>query len=172
MKMGKRVAPFVALVAALVLVGQPTVLAQQTGQWTGVTNQGQQMGFTVQAGAPEYIDSWYFGFSITCPDGAGIGEGVGFGGFNVPIQNNKFSFKYASVLLIFAWHGVFNSDTAASGAATVQIPAFVAPTHVTQDCKAHVTWTAAPGIAAPHHYQHFIQVTRHPDGSVTASSVY
>ena len=50
--MGRRVVPFVALVTALVLVSQTTAMAQQTGQWTGVTDQGVQMGFTVQPGSP------------------------------------------------------------------------------------------------------------------------
>jgi hypothetical protein len=168
--MGRRVVPFMGLVTALVLVSQTSVLAQQTGHWTGLTNQGQQMSFTVQPGQPEFIDSWSFGFNITCPDGQQIGAGVGFSGFNVPIVDNKFSFKYKAVFFIFSWHGVFQNDTSASGAATHQVPAFVYPTNETQDCKQKVTWTAAPGIVAPHHYKYFIQVTRHPDGSVTVST--
>jgi hypothetical protein len=172
MKMGRRVVPFGALVMALVLVTQTTAMAQQTGQWTGVTDQGVQMGFTVQPGQPEYIDSWSFGFNITCPDGQQIGAGVGFSGFNVPIVDNKFSFKYKSVFFIFSWHGVFQNDTSASGVAIHQLPAFVYPTNATQDCKQKVRWTAGAGIAAPRHYQHFTQVTRHPDGSVTVSALY
>jgi len=171
--MGRRVVPFVALVTALVLVSQTTAMAQQTGQWTGVTDQGVQMGFTVQPGSPEYIDSWNYAVALTCPDGSSIGAGFGFGGFNVPINDRAFKFKYYSVFFIFAWNGKFPTDTSAKGAANIQYAAFKYGTNTLQDCRGKTTWTAAPGLgSAPRHMDHFFQVTRHPDGSVTVTQQY
>src|SRR5438477_2737123 len=144
MKMGLKIAPFAGLVVALVLVGEPAVYAQQTGSWTGTTSQGYQMGFDVQPGTPEYIDSWNYSVSLTCPDGSSIGAGFGFGGFNVPINNNAFQFKYYSVFFIFGWKGTFPTQTSAKGVANVQYEAFVYGTNKTQDCRQKTTWTAAP----------------------------
>jgi hypothetical protein len=173
MKFGLKIAPMVGLVLALVLVGEPAVYAQQTGSWSGLTSQSQQITFTVQPGTPEYIDSWTAGILLTCPDGSGIGAGFGFSGFNVPINNDAFQFKYYSVFYIFAWKGKFLTDTKAKGSLNVQYAAFVYGTNELQNCKQKVTWTATPGFrAAPRHFDHFIQVTRHADGKITVSQQY
>jgi hypothetical protein len=173
MKMGLKIAPFVGLVVALVLVGEPAVYAQQTGSWTGTTSQGYQMGFDVQPGSPEYIDSWNYSVGLTCPDGSSISAGFGFGGFNVPINSRAFTFKYYSVFYIFAWNGKFPTDTSAKGAANIQYAAFKYGTNTLQNCRGKTTWTAAPGVgSAPRHMDHFFQVTRHPDGRVTVTQPY
>jgi hypothetical protein len=173
MKMGLKIAPLVGLVVALVLVGEPAVYAQQTGHWTGQTSQGQQIAFNVQPGSPEYIDSWGVGISLTCPDGSNIGAGFSFAGFNVPINDNAFQFKYYSVFYIFSWKGKFPSKTKAKGTLSVQYAAFVYGTNKLQNCRESVTWTAAPGgPTAPRHFDHHIQVTRHRDGTITTSQQY
>ena len=173
MKRGLKIAPFVGLVVALVLVGEPAVYAQQTGSWSGTTSQGQQIVFDVQPGAPEFIDSWSFGILITCPDGSGISAGFSFGGFNVPINNDAFAFKYYSTFYIVNFKGKFPTQKSAKGSLNVQYAAFVSGTNQLQDCQQKVTWTAAPGIgSAPRHYDHYIQVTRQPDGTVSVSQQY
>jgi hypothetical protein len=173
MKMGLKIAPLVGLVVALVLVGEPAVYAQQTGNWTGQTSQGQQITFTVQPGSPEFIDSWAVGVALACPDGSGISAGFGFSGFNVPINSEAFQFKYYSVFYIFSWKGKFPTNTTAKGSVNVQYAAFVFGTNQLQDCQQKVTWTAAPGAgSAPRHFDHYVQVTRHPDGKITVSQQY
>ncbi len=173
MKRGLKLAPFLGLVVAFVLVGEPAVYAQQIGSWSGQTSQGQQLIFDVQSGTPEFIDAWSVTVGFVCPDGSTITSGWSFSGFNIPINNNAFTFKYYTVFWIFAWKGSFPTKTTAKGSINAQYAAFKYGTNTPQDCRQKVTWTAAPGLrATPRHYDHSIQVTRHSDGKVTVSQQY
>lgn len=170
----RRFIPFALLVPVLILAFQPSVLAQQLGSWTGTTAQGDSISFDVQQGSSgEYIDSWFFGATMNCPDGSQFSLGASFGGFNVPIVNNSFSFQYPAVWPdSIGWSGTFTSSTSAQGKLAMAAPTFVANTIKAQTCLAKgVTWTAAPGsgVKAPAHYDYYLTVTKLANGKVAVS---
>jgi hypothetical protein len=170
----------VALVVAAVAVpggsARPVGKASidvKPGQYAGLTSQGQQMGFDVVDDDPDYIDSWFFGFTLTCnKTGRTVGVGMGFGGFHVPITgfDRTFSSDFLGLFDYFQWQGKFTSYTTAKGSALTRWAALQDPTHLELCSSGRVTWSASSqsSVSAPNPdaYDMYFQITKDASGKV------
>jgi hypothetical protein len=153
-----------------------TSFSVQPGQYSGQTSQGYQMAFDVVSNSPDFIDSWSFGFTLTCAKtGRTVGVGMGFGGFNVPIgARHTFSFNFLSLQFYFHWQGKFTSATAANGSAFTRWAAMQDPRHSEVCSSGPVTWNATHASSGPANldsYDMYFMVTKGANGKVRVQQI-
>ena len=156
----------------------PSSITVKPGQYVGTTSQGQSMAFNVVDDDPDYIDSWFFGFTLTCNrTGRSVGVGMGFGGFHVPITgfDRTFTSNFLGLFDYFQWQGRFTSYTSAKGNALARWAALQDPTHIELCSSGRVTWTAAAQASAPapnpDAYDMYYTITRDANGKVHVRQV-
>lgn len=119
---------FAGTATAVDVGGRPSV------QWAGKTDKGLLVNFTISRknGGP-VISEMEFDLHLKCEvSGNQTDAFVGFGGFDVPIRDNAFSFEYNDGSFYVKWTGVFDSPIHVSGSLAGVIPG------LTQDVQAEL----------------------------------
>jgi hypothetical protein len=162
----------VVSLASVVVLGATTTATAAPRTFSGTTSQDLPISFVVGgSGGSFVITQMAFNFNLICEDGQLIGAGVGFFGFNVPIDSDgRFQFDYVNVFQALHWKGRV-APRGARGTATYLLPGLTADEQAQLCPSGDVTWFAAPSArpAGRFHADVRIKVVRDAAGHVSTS---
>jgi len=160
-------------VAIGAFAGMPGASANGIRIWTGETNQGLPLQFTVVTDhGKTFIPVWKISFQMLCEkDGSVFGDTTEYRGFDVPVVNGKFSYEDPYVQdWYFHWKGSIGRGKA-HGVAALEHPAFTGHIKLQVCTSGAPPWTATRGGAVGSSripsVSFLTSVVRHPDGSIS-----
>jgi len=117
------------VLAPALLLMAPAALAQQAGHYQGTNNYGGEVDIYVsEVNGALVISGEDDSDTVYCKGGTNVGYGVGFSGFNSPINGKKATFEYLSTNVYYNGTFDFKGKTSVSGKTSFGVPLFTSNT--------------------------------------------